>query len=143
MELDEIEIKFPVEFNLPGVPVSLQSSPRGRGRWKTRIETEVRRLKGPSAFAEDGPVYLTILLFLAAPMQGDVDNAIKPIVDAMMGIIYVNDRQLERVLIRKFEPDRPRSFVEPSRALSLALAEEPPTVYIRVDDVGSFGAAMP
>lgn len=67
-------------------------------------------------------------------MEGDVDNIVKPIMDALIGIAYPDDRVVERVLVQKFEPDVDWSFEEPSEILSTALDTDAPVVYIRVDD---------
>lgn len=67
-------------------------------------------------------------------MEGDVDNIVKPIMDALIGIAYPDDRVVERVLVQKFEPDVDWSFEEPSEMLSAALDTDAPVVYVRVDD---------
>ncbi|WP_284539033.1 RusA family crossover junction endodeoxyribonuclease [Pleomorphomonas sp. T1.2MG-36] len=73
-------------------------------------------------------------------MDGDVDNIVKPILDAMIGATYVDDKSIERVVAQKFEPDIDWSFAEPSEQLSAALdaiyasEEQAPVVYIRIDN---------
>ncbi len=39
-------------------------------------------------------------------MQGDVDNIVKPILDALSKHIYNDDGQVERIWVQKFEPGR-------------------------------------
>ena len=67
-------------------------------------------------------------------MEGDVDNIVKPIMDALIGVAYPDDRLVERVLVQKFEPDIDWSFEEPSEMLLAALDTGTPVVYVRVDD---------
>ena len=67
-------------------------------------------------------------------MVGDIDNIVKPILDAMTRFIYVDDGQVERVVVQKFEPDRIFSFSAPSPTLVDALAVEGSAVYIRISD---------
>ncbi len=67
-------------------------------------------------------------------MEGDIDNIVKPILDAMIGVAYPNDRVVERVLVQKFEPDVDWSFDRPSEILLQALDTDAPVVYIRLDD---------
>lgn len=73
-------------------------------------------------------------------MAGDVDNIVKPILDALNGQAYTDDRLVERVVSQKFEPDVAWSFGSPSVQLTAALdaisaTDEPqPVVYIRIDD---------
>ena len=38
-------------------------------------------------------------------MQGDVNNIVKPIVDALSRHLYLDDHQVQRVVVQKFEPD--------------------------------------
>lgn len=89
---------------------------------------------------EDTPVAVTIFYFPAAPMAGDIDNIVKPILDALKGQAYRDDKMVERVVSQKFEPDTGWSFGSPTNQLTTALdaisaAEGPqPVVYIRIDD---------
>ncbi len=36
---------------------------------------------------------------------GDIDNIVKPILDALCHHIYMDDRQVQRLVVQKFEPD--------------------------------------
>ena len=65
-------------------------------------------------------------------MQGDVDNIVKPILDALSRHIYLDDQQIERVVVQKFELGFRFSFAKPSGALAEALRETEPVLYIRV-----------
>ena len=75
---------------------------------------------------------MTVYLFPAARMQGDVDNRVKPILDALVGCIYADDQQVERLVIQKFEPGRVFPFASPSPALAAAVEADEPAVYFRV-----------
>lgn len=107
---DEIEIRFPLEFFLEGVPLALGASSRSRERWKARVAEAVRSKLQAGCWAVEGPIAVTIFYFPSGPMQGDLDNIVKPILDAMTALVYLDDRQVERLLVRKFEPHRPFSF---------------------------------
>lgn len=75
-------------------------------------------------------------------MQGDIDNIVKPILDALIPFIYMDDSQVERVWAQKFEPDRPIPLLiaeNPTAALSSILDAEPPALYIRIDNDVSLG----
>jgi hypothetical protein len=67
-------------------------------------------------------------------MLGDVDNIVKPIVDGLIRIAYLDDNDVERVTVQKFEPQVEWSFASPGEQLAAALDYAPPVVYIRVDD---------
>lgn len=65
-------------------------------------------------------------------MAGDVDNIVKPILDALAQHIYIDDGQVERVVVQKFE--KLFEFTSPSAILGEALARQRPLVYIRLSD---------
>ena len=65
-------------------------------------------------------------------MQGDVDNIVKMTLDALSKYIYVDDSQVTRVLVQKFEPGKVFSFKAPSAVLLEALNGDKPLLYIRL-----------
>ncbi len=76
---------------------------------------------------------MTIYFFPQAEMQADIDNCTKPILDALGALIYMDDKQVERIVVQKFEPERPLEIrEEPTESLATALAAEVPIVYIKV-----------
>ena len=132
---------YPFEIVVPGTPRSLQNS-NTKARWieTVRAAGQARADKmNELGFLYACPVALTIYYFPDAPMVGDVDNIVKPIQDALVDVAYCDDRNVERVIAQKFEPDPqppefPWSFDDPSEQLAEALEAHPPVVYIRVDD---------
>lgn len=85
-------------------------------------------------FAAEEPVAVTIYFFPQAEMQVDIDNCAKPILDAMGRFVYIDDKQVERIVIQKFEPERPMEVKdEPTPFLATALDAEVPVVYVKVD----------
>lgn len=86
------------------------------------------------AWLDDWPVAVTILYFLPAPMTGDIDNIVKPILDGMTGVVFPDDRVVERVLIQRFETGYDWVIAPRTEQMFNALAEAPPVVYIRIDD---------
>lgn len=76
---------------------------------------------------------VTIYLFPQTEMQADIDNCIKPILDALGQLVYVDDKQVERIVVQKFEPKQPVEVRDkPTEFLAKALAAEDPIVYIKV-----------
>ena len=67
-------------------------------------------------------------------MQGDVDNIVKWILDALCRHVYIDDRQVERIVVQKFEPERVFKFSTPSQILVRAMEATGPVVYIRVSN---------
>jgi hypothetical protein len=76
----------------------------------------------------------TLFYFPAAEMAGDIDNIVKPVLDALGKHIYVDDRQVHRVLVQKFEPGNVFGFEAPSPILQDALGTAKPVLYVRLSD---------
>ena len=86
------------------------------------------------AFLDDRPLSVAIYYFPGEPMDGDIDNIVKPIIDAMVGVAFLDDKAVERVTVQKFERGSDWEFLSPTARLVAALKAEPPIVYIHVND---------
>ena len=117
-----------------GVAVSQQATSRSKEVWKDAIRWAARKSIPHDAWVLTDPLAVTIFLFPNDAMQGDLDNRLKPILDAMTGCIYSDDQQVERIVAQRFEPGRVFSFRNPSRILGKAMRAPEPSVYIRVTD---------
>ncbi len=128
-----VEIQFPIEFIVRGTPVSLQAArAQSREAWKKRVREASYDALPEGHFSTAAPVSVTLFYFPATEMQGDVDNIVKPILDALSKHIYNDERQVERVWVQKFEPGRIFQFARPSEVLSEALASEKPLLFVRL-----------
>ena len=128
---------FPLEFFIEGVPVSLGASTRSKDRWRHCVSGAARQRQRETdelGFIDRRSLAVTVYYFANAPMEGDVDNILKPILDALIGIAYPDDSLVERVVSQKFEPDVDWVFSAPSDQLAAALDTDTPVVYVRVDD---------
>ena len=130
-----VEIKFPFEFVVEGTPVSYQfPKTESKTEWKAKMVRASRDVLPEGHFATGDRLAVTLYYFPPAPMQGDIDNIVKPILDAMSKHIYLDDHQVERLLIQKFEPDHLFIFSSPSPTLADALRRAKPALYIRLSD---------
>jgi hypothetical protein len=129
-----IEIPLPLEFHVLGTAVSLQGSAKGIASWKETIATAAATVLPETPWLLTDPLSVTIYVFPGSSMQGDIDNRIKPILDALVGKVYQDDAQIERIVIQRFEPGAMEYFDAPSRSLLAALEVEPPLVYIHLTD---------
>ena len=118
---------------MPGVPLSLQASTASKEEWKERIRTAARPLLPEGHFAAQGPMKITIYYFADAPAEVDIDNIVKPIFDFLSRFIYIDDRQVERLIVQKFEPGRFFTFASPSPRLAETIDTAGPRVYLQVD----------
>jgi hypothetical protein len=74
----------------------------------------------------------TLFYFPEETMQGDIDNIVKPVLDALVQHIYFDDAQIERILVQKFEPGNIFLFGAPTPTLSVALTGQKPLLYVRL-----------
>jgi crossover junction endodeoxyribonuclease RusA len=79
-----------VEFILPRRPISHQSKDAGKRQiWKAFVATEAQKSwQGQLPLAV--PCQLTLVYF-CNERPADIDNIIKPIQDALVGLVYVDD----------------------------------------------------
>ena len=135
-----VGIRFPLELTIEGVPVSAGASSASKRRWQEKLIAAARDKLQAGYWLTAEPVAVTIFHFPDAPMRGDLDNIVKPILDAFSSTIYFDDRQVERLLVQKFEPGRAVVFDRPTPTLLECAAAAGERTYIRLDDDMSLGA---
>jgi hypothetical protein len=126
--------ELPFEFTVSGIAVSLQASSASREAWKGRIRDAAQAAAPEGAWALDVPLEVTIFFLSGDTMIGDLDNRIKPILDAMTGPVYIDDSLVDRLVVQRFVPSEACRILNPSLALIAAIGAGEPTVYIRVND---------
>jgi crossover junction endodeoxyribonuclease RusA len=125
---------LPFEFVIPQRPVSQQARRQSRLReWKEFVARQARvAMSGPQSLATE-PVALR-LLYLYDEAALDADNILKPIQDALVGILLTDDSVITDVEIRRRW--RGTTFtlnaVTPVLAAGLALGRE--FVYVMLVD---------
>ncbi len=86
---------------MDGPPVSQQARRRERLKaWKTLVRQEAEKYWSDDQKTATGSVMLQITYFYNSDAL-DVDNIVKPIQDAIIGLAYVDDSQVTDVLVRK------------------------------------------
>lgn len=130
-----MDVAFPIEFLVHGTPLSQQSTrAEARESWKDAIKSASRAALPDPHFAYEGPISITVFYFPPGPMQGDIDNIVKLILDALCRHIYMDDNQVERLVVQKFEPGRGFDFERPSPALRRAITSRRPVLFIRLSE---------
>lgn len=135
--MGEIESFFPLEFSLAATPISQQASAKSKLRWSEQIKKVAREAVSRSvelSWLDERPLSVSIFYFAPAPIEGDIDNIVKPILDALKGVTYMDDNVVERIISQKFEPDMDWSIEQPSSHLATALDTDFPVLYVRIDD---------
>lgn len=91
----------PLEFLIRSRPVSQQTRRRERLReWKELVRQEAARYWSSTHAPASGPVRIS-LIYLYDESALDVDNFIKPIQDALVGLAFPNDRLVTDLMIRR------------------------------------------
>jgi hypothetical protein len=74
-----MELSFPIEFLVHGTAVSLQAKrAQSRAEWKERIKEASRTVIPQPHFASDARLAVTLFSLPDEPMEGDIDNIVKP-----------------------------------------------------------------
>ena len=117
---------IPFEFTIDGPPVSLQTKRRSRLQaWKAKVRREAEAVwkHGDPVTQEEVCVRIAYFYENEAP---DVDNIIKPIQDALVGLVYEDDAQVADTSSRKSKIDGAFRIkgVSPEVAVKLATGRE-------------------
>lgn len=91
---------LPFELIIDGPPMSAQSRNRRRlAAWKVEVATAAARTWSGPMYRGDTRVVVTYYHVREAAGL-DADNMIKPILDALIGVVYVDDRQATHIAAR-------------------------------------------
>ena len=128
---------LPLEFNVIGTPVSLQSAnPRARHDWQTTVLAAARAIVQPESWAFDtSRLSVTMFYFPQAAMPGDLDNIVKLVLDALEPNIYIDDSLIDRLVVQRFDPAATYTFASPTDTLAAAMATRDPVLYVRLAEV--------
>jgi crossover junction endodeoxyribonuclease RusA len=130
-----MELIFPIEFLVHGTPISLQAKrAKSKEEWKDRVRVASKAAIPDFHFVSDERMAVTLYYLPDEPLQGDIDNIVKPILDSLCKHIYIDDDQVERVVIQKFEPGNVFSFQKPTETFGRALTGSKPVLYVRVSN---------
>jgi crossover junction endodeoxyribonuclease RusA len=126
------------EFFVEGPPLSQQSRNRSRLReWKNLVRSEAAKLWLDRPPLET-PLKITVAYFHERESALiDHDNMIKPIQDALAGLIYVDDRQITDAQTRKPTIDGQFRVRHLSGVYAGAFMSGHPFVYIKTEQAPS------
>ena len=131
--VNSVEVELPFEVLIAGTPLSLQASAQSRQNWKERVAAATReRLEGWEWLVQ-ARLTVEIIHFADAPAAADIDNIVKPILDALTGVLFQDDAQIDDLRVRRFTPGGLIAISNPTMMQLDAINSEPPCVYIRVD----------
>jgi crossover junction endodeoxyribonuclease RusA len=123
---------LPFEFVVIGTPISLQAKNRERLQaWKNSVRRAAEKFWSISPTQE--LVELTVVYYYDMTTALDVDNIIKPIQDALIGLVYTDDRQVTDVISRKRDLNGSFRIRGMSRILAEGFCVGEEFLYIKVD----------
>ncbi|MDB5288849.1 MAG: crossover junction endodeoxyribonuclease RusA [Phycisphaerales bacterium] len=122
------------EFIIAGPPLSLQTKNRTRLQaWKRRVKEAARkrwRRRG-RVRPVTHEIAIEILYFFDGPPP-DVDNIIKPIQDALIGVVYMDDNQVSDAVCRKRDINRAFRVRQMSAVLARGFVAGDDFLYVKV-----------
>jgi crossover junction endodeoxyribonuclease RusA len=128
----------PFDFVIEGPPVSHQTRNKARLRaWKQAVRTAAEQYwpAGDLPSNQDLSIVVTNFYELAAP---DVDNIVKPIQDALNGLVYTDDSQITDCHTRKRKITGSFKVKGLSRALADGFVMNKDFVHVKIVLPGSF-----
>ena len=127
---------LPFEFIVAGPPVSYQTRKRARLQaWVATVRNEAARYWPPGQPPATGRLKITVVYYHdAVSVRVDNDNMLKPIQDALQGIVYVNDFQVTDTSVRKTNLDGLFAVRGMSRVLAEGFCRGVEFLYIKVED---------
>lgn len=124
---------IPFEFTIKGPPISLQARSATRNRWKVAVAAAAKSALPNGSTPTTDEVAISITYYYDGDTP-DVDNIIKPIQDALIGILYVDDAQIVQAKSAKTRIDASYTIRGASSVLLMAFSDRDAFVHIRITE---------
>ena len=125
----------PFEFLIPKRPVSLQTKSRlNLQLWKNFVREEAMRAWSIDTPPVSSPALRFSIVYLCDSSQADIDNIIKPIQDALVGLIFEDDFLVSDVDSHRRFLAEPIDVTTLPPLLQSGVASGNECVYVRVSD---------
>ena len=121
-----------IEIVLRATPVSQQARRRENLQaWKDRIASAARKASRSQFLSTSWGLSVTIVHYFESTTI-DVDNLPKPILDAMKGVFYLDDGQIQELIVQRHSLSEEFSIETASNVIRAELDRGGEFVYIRV-----------
>lgn len=124
----------PLEFIVSGTPRSFRSG--SRNSWGSRVRSSAIGALPPGLGAVDESVHVTVIYFYVETAL-DLDNILKPILDALNGVVYDDDYQVTNLTAAKIDLTGTLNIAGAPKAIVDRLTSkgglEADFVYVRVE----------
>jgi crossover junction endodeoxyribonuclease RusA len=126
---------LPFEFIVQGPPVSHQARNRALlQEWRDAVRDAARRRWPGAAPPVATPVQMTLVYFHdGLSVRIDTDNLVKPIQDALKGLVYVDDVWITDTRVRKTDLNGAFRTRGMSRVLADGFCEGREFLYVRIE----------
>jgi Holliday junction resolvase RusA-like endonuclease len=132
-------VPLPFAFVIDGPPVSQQARRRERVRqWRDAVRQVAEQVWPVGELPVTGLIMLSITYFYES-IAMDVDNLPKPILDALRGLVYLDDEQITDVVCRKRNLRSTFRVENPSSVLADGLSRGHEFLYIVVTEAPDQG----
>lgn len=126
---------FLLEFVVLGIPISAQAKPgsNSKKRWIAKVAAAAQFASTAGMTPVSHNVHVQVVYYYTgAPL--DADNMLKPILDAMNGIVYVDDEQVTDIRAAKRDLSESFRLEVASHALAKGLSGGTDFVHIRIEN---------
>jgi crossover junction endodeoxyribonuclease RusA len=143
MEWGSVLGMLPFEFTVPGPPISHQSGNRKRlSAWRQSVRFTAAQLWGSQSPLEIPLTIAVTYYHERETVRIDNDNMLKPIQDALIGLVYQDDRLITDTMVRKTSIDSSFKVRGFSMVLLEALSRGKQFLHIVVDRAPSHDKPM-
>ncbi len=124
------------EFFIQGTPLSHQTRDRERLRvWREAVRAAAIRFWPPGQDPFVNSLQITAVYYHDGPtVRMDNDNLLKPIQDALNGLVYADDRQIVDTSVRKTELDGSFRVRGMSRILAEGFCQGREFLHVQITD---------
>ena len=130
-------MSIPFEFTIDGPPVSQQARDRARLReWQEQVHEAASTMwQSRSVISGDVAVAINYFCFDSTPRLKhslDVDNVPKPILDALKGLIYEDDKQVIDIICRRRNRYSALTIHNPSDPVRRHMGDTDPFLHVSI-----------
>ncbi|QVI74225.1 RusA family crossover junction endodeoxyribonuclease [Pseudomonas syringae] len=123
------------EFLIPQRPVSHQTKNKPNLQaWKAFVRGEAAKLWNSKAPPVSAPALRFTIVYLSADAPADIDNIIKPIQDALVGLVFEDDFLVSDVDSHRRSLQEPIDVTNLPPLLQSGVIAGNECVYVRVSD---------
>lgn len=127
---------LPFEFTIKGPPISLQTKNKARlNVWRQQVRAAATAMVKAGVVPIVDPVTVTITYYYDGDTP-DVDNIIKPIQDALIGVVFVDDAQVIDTRCRKKSLNGSYRINGASAILLQAFSDNVGFLHVRIQEPG-------